>query len=147
MTTHHLYYECTLMRLCGGDDSVNSFYDSLQSRIGSNCHVSAAEIIIDRANQTANLDEGTLLGLFLSDSALLYQLLQKIRPFLSEGICTSQRSISSNAYQVCDVTSNEVLACLILEYVFVKYSDNTLSLPAISLNSAHLADPMMVPPC
>ena len=47
--------ECALVTLCGGNHSIDSFDDSLQSGVSTNCHVGAAEVVVNRPNQAGNL--------------------------------------------------------------------------------------------
>lgn len=50
MTTHDLHNEGTLMRVRSAGDGIDSLDNTMQSRIRTNGHVRATEIVIDGAH-------------------------------------------------------------------------------------------------
>jgi len=47
-----------------GGNVVDSFHDAMKSRVGTNCHVSSTEVVINRANQANNVQVRTIRCLF-----------------------------------------------------------------------------------
>lgn len=69
MPTHHFQNEGPLVRIRGRDNSVDSFLNTVQSRVGANRHVGTAKIVIDRAHQADDVQVAefcTLLGRYFA---------------------------------------------------------------------------------
>lgn len=50
MPPHDFHYKCSLMRVCGAYNSINSFNNTMQGRVCAYCHVSTTEVIINGAH-------------------------------------------------------------------------------------------------
>lgn len=76
MSAHDLHNKCSLMRIRRTDDCIDGFDDTVQRRVGTDCHVRAAEIIIDRTNHPGDVQTLELESLLLGDLTILQQLIQ-----------------------------------------------------------------------
>lgn len=50
MPAHDLHNECPLVGVCSTDNGVNGLNYAVEGRVCTNCHVSTAEIIVNRAH-------------------------------------------------------------------------------------------------
>lgn len=76
MSAHHLHNECTLMRVSGRDNGIDSLDDTMQCRISADGHVGATEIVIDWTNHTGNVQYTVFGALFLRDFTILEQFVR-----------------------------------------------------------------------
>lgn len=53
--------------LCSRGDGIHHLNDAVQCRVSTDGHVSAAEVIVDGANHTDDVELGVSLGRFLID--------------------------------------------------------------------------------
>ena len=66
---HDLHDECPLMRRGCWDDTIDGIDDSVKSRISSDGHVRAAEIVVDRSDHSDYVEVGVFHGLESISSA------------------------------------------------------------------------------
>lgn len=69
--TVYIFSIKTSLRNCSplgsGHDGVHHLNDPMQGRVGADGHVSAAEVVVDGANHTDDVELGVSLGRFLID--------------------------------------------------------------------------------
>ena len=61
VATHHLHDEATLVAQRRGRDGVHRLDDTMQRGVGADGHVRAAEVVVDRADQTHDVQERVLV--------------------------------------------------------------------------------------
>lgn len=57
----------TCIPLCCGGDGVHNLYDAMQGRVCADGHVSATEVIVNRAHHANDIEMGGTLGLIGRD--------------------------------------------------------------------------------
>lgn len=134
MTTHDLHNEGALMRVRSAGDGIDSLDNTMQSRIRTNGHIRATEIVIDGAHlrsyihliilysiypvipfviyQADNVQHIVLLLLLAGNGIALKQLFQQTGPFLTEQIGTSQRTVSTNNHQIGNAMLYQIIGGL-----------------------------------
>lgn len=134
MTTHDLHNEGALMRVRSAGDGIDSLDNTMQSRIRTNGHIRATEIVIDGAHlrsyihliilysiypvipfvtyQADNVQHIVLLLLLAGNGIALKKLFQQTGPFLTEQIGTSQRTVSTNNHQIGNAMLYQIIGGL-----------------------------------
>lgn len=67
MATHDLQNEAALVGIGSGGDSIHSLNNTMEGRVSADGHVSAAEIIVDGAHHTHNVEVRVGLAFLLCD--------------------------------------------------------------------------------
>jgi len=71
MSTHHLKYKRSLVGSSGGVDTIDGFADSVQGGWSANGQVSHGHIVIDRTDESDDLEVPMLDGLSVRDFSYL----------------------------------------------------------------------------
>ena len=90
------------MRVRSSRDRIDAVHDSMQCGIGADGHISAAEIIVDRTDDTNDME--LLVSSFLLDSDFVeaVELLDEGCPLFAQFIRASQRTVASNNTEMSD---------------------------------------------
>lgn len=67
MSTHYFHYKRSLVRVSCANNSVYTLDDAMQRRVGADCHIRSAEIIVDRAYHSHDVQVFVPLALLDSD--------------------------------------------------------------------------------
>lgn len=69
VAAHDLENEAALVAVGGGDDGVDGLHDAVQGGVRADGHVSAAEVVVDRANHAHDVQVGILHAVLVGDVA------------------------------------------------------------------------------
>lgn len=69
MTTHNFHNESALMRISCANYCVDTFDDTMQSRVGADRHIRAAKIVVDGSDHTGDVKMLVLVSLLGSNIA------------------------------------------------------------------------------
>ena len=111
MAAHDLDDKGPLMAGCGAGDGIDGLCDPMQGSVGTDGHVGAEHVIVDRAHQTDNGQLRVSICISLADLLVFYQLGQQIRPLLAEDVGSSQAAVAANHDQAVDVVLHQVPGC------------------------------------
>ncbi len=67
VSAHDLEHEAALVAGCSGGYVINGFEDAMESRVSSNGHVRATEVVVYRAHHAHNVQVGALVSFFLAN--------------------------------------------------------------------------------
>ena len=112
VAAHHLDHKGALVARSGRGDRVDRLGDAVQCRIGTNRHIGTGKIVINRANQTNNGQEGVALGRFRIDGTGCVEFSEKIGPLTAEDISTGKATITTNDDEVANPMGQQVCCSL-----------------------------------
>ena len=96
------------MRSCG--DGIDAINDSMQRRIGADGHICAAEIIVDRADDTDNVELFVERFLLNCDFVEAVELLDEGRPLLAQFIRAREGTVASDNAEMSDRPFDKIQA-------------------------------------
>jgi len=95
----------------GAVDGIQRFGDPVQRRVGTDRHVGAEHVVVDRADQPHQPEERVRGGHLGIDLARVHQLGQQLRPLLAEQVRAGQAAVTADHDQGVDAEVQQVARC------------------------------------
>jgi hypothetical protein len=109
MSAHDFEHERARMRERRRMNAVNCFANSVQRRRGTDGHVRQRHVVVDRANESDDLQVAVVLGLIRGNATLVAQRRDERRPFCTENVRAGERSVTAADYERVDALFDEVV--------------------------------------
>ena len=106
---HHLDDEAALVAGRGAGDGVDGLDDPVQRRVGTDRHVGADHVVVDRTDQSGDHQRRVPVGGGLVDRAGRQQLGDQGRPFLAQQVGAAQAAVATDDDQPVDALEQQVV--------------------------------------
>lgn len=120
MSTHDLHDKASLMTGSRCHNGIDSLDDPMQSRIGTDGHVGAAKVIVNRADKSHDVEMRALVALLLRDLFRGDEFVEQRRPLLLEHVRACQTTVAANTHEIAYARFDKILGCLATTGSFAK---------------------------
>ena len=100
---------------------VDGINDAMERAICPNSHIGTDHVVIDRANQSDDIEALMQLRLLRRDSPFIDQFAEVLRPLGAELFRTGERAVAADDDQAIDSLFNQVQGCRVTAFVFTKF--------------------------